>query len=105
MRDVKTVEGRDAKLRVQVAGKPRPEVEWLRDNKPVSRYDRRVKMEEDYPGGYSLIIRDTVGVATNSAGKTACTARDVIESKCTMDDDDDVDGIYHNKCIFHFVAV
>lgn len=88
MRDVNTFEGKDVKLSVQVTGKPRPKVEWLKDSKPVSKYDRRMKMDEDFIGGYTLTIRDTVQhdsgeyacVATNSAGKATCSARVVVES-------------------------
>ena len=77
------------KLNVQITGRPKPKVEWLKDNKPISKYDRRLKMEEDFIGGYALTIRDTIDhdsgeyacVATNSAGQATCSATVNIESK------------------------
>lgn len=72
-------------LVAKVSGLPRPEVEWFRNNKPVSMLPNHRPVYEDETCTLKVVkvTMDQAGeykcVATNSAGTADCTANITIE--------------------------
>ena len=88
MRKAEVIEGSAAKFDVKLTGHPEPEVEWLKDDKPVKE-SRKFRFDEDDDGVFSLFVNDVEAgdegaykcVASNTKGEVSCEAELLIESK------------------------
>ena len=79
------IEGSTFEQTVQYTGKPKPDVQWLKNNKPIQE-DRRVQIRHDTDDTTTLVIKKIVledeasyqCVVTNSFGKTVTEAEIVV---------------------------
>lgn len=85
LKAVDTVEGTKFEQTVKYSGKPKPDVEWLKNDKPIKE-DRRVQVRHDSDDTSTLVINSVVlddeasykCVVTNSFGKTISEAEIVV---------------------------
>lgn len=90
LQECQAVEGQAAQLECAVKGKPKPEIKWYKDDKPLKPSDH-VKIEEKVDGTQILIIdnvrAEDVGSykceAVNVAGKAKTDAQLQISSMFT----------------------
>lgn len=88
MRKAEVIEGSAAKFDVKLTGNPEPEVEWLKDDKPVKE-SRKFRFDEDDDGAFSLFVSDVEAgdegvykcVASNTKGEVSCEAELLVERK------------------------
>ena len=88
MRKAKVIEGSAARFDVKLTGSPEPEVQWLKDEKPLKE-NRKFRFDEDDDGVFSLFVNDVEvddeGVykckASNVKGEVSCTAELIVEGK------------------------
>ena len=91
MRKAEVIEGSAARFDVKLTGSPEPEVQWLKDDKPVKE-NRKFRSDEDDDGVFSLFVNDVEVddegvykcVATNIKGEVSCEAELLVEGKMLL---------------------
>lgn len=81
MKKAEVIEGSAARFDVKLTGSPEPEVQWSKDDKPLTE-GRKYRFDEGDDGVYSLFVNDVEaddeGVykceASNIKGEVSCTA-------------------------------
>uniref|UniRef100_A0A1I7S955 Muscle M-line assembly protein unc-89 n=1 Tax=Bursaphelenchus xylophilus TaxID=6326 RepID=A0A1I7S955_BURXY len=71
LENVDVAEHETAELKVQVTGKPEPQVTWLKDNTPINIDNQHLIKRDGAQGEHSLTIKDA---RLEDAGKYSCQA-------------------------------
>lgn len=88
MKKAEVIEGSAARFDVKLTGSPEPEVQWSKDDKPLTE-GRKYRFDEGDDGVYSLFVNDVEaddeGVykceASNIKGEVSCTAALEVEGQ------------------------
>lgn len=92
LKDVKVPAGKEAKFDVRVSGSPKPEVEWVRNDKVIEDAGRYLLIdEEEGVGHFSLVIDDIKPedagfykcIVINDTGEVETSANLVVEDEST----------------------
>ena len=65
MQKAEVIEGSAARFDVTLTGSPEPEVQWLKDDKPLKE-NRKFRFEQDDDGVFSLFVNDVEADDENS---------------------------------------
>ena len=91
MQKAEVIEGSAARFDVTLAGSPEPEVQWLKDDKPLKK-NRKFRFEQEDDGVFSLFVNDVEAddegiykcVASNIKGEVSCEAELIVEGKLLL---------------------